>query len=512
MSSIPPTVADLFALDRQLRDDRDRRISEIVQRDRAIGKRLVSLRRKPVRQILAWLRDVTSESETDQSRRVEAGLRVVGFILTLIGLLIGWGTAAAVFYYDGSHPVNVVHVLAVFVGLQLLLLVLLLVTLCPKSWLSWLPGFSSLQQVLGFFSPGRLQGVIWRLMPQANRQSLEALLGRGKSFQRVFSAVQKWQIARWSQSFALAFNVGAISCCFYLVTFSDLAFSWSTTLQTQPEAFHRLTQTLSAPWAAWLPQAEPSPELIRETRYFRINAPSMGPNRSHSTPNPEILGGWWPFLVACLSFYGLLPRLLTWFFASWQRNRALRTTLLRIPGAADLLERLNRPAIDTRSPEPEAGPALRTDASVLPADPIASPGSGAPTVVWADLPFSQKAQATFVDKHLGTSMGETFRAGGAASLEDDARVIQALAEAAPTSIIVLIKAWEAPTLDLSDFITDLRAAVGDGVAIHVAPLGLGPPENPTLPAGSDCTQWQRLLSPLGDPWLQVHTYASESPS
>ena len=64
---------------------------------------------------------------------------------------------------------NVVHVLAVFVGLQLLLLVLFV----PAVLLRWLfrliPGDAAVQESLQLLSPARLQGAIARLLPQRHR-------------------------------------------------------------------------------------------------------------------------------------------------------------------------------------------------------------------------------------------------------------------------------------------------------------------------------------------------------
>ena len=120
--------------------------------------------------------------------------------------------------------------------------------------------------------------------------------------------MDRWVIAQSSQTFAVFFNVGALASALYLVAFSDLAFSWSTTLQLEAADLQRWTDLLSAPWAPFFAGARPSPELIETTRYFRLQDGSFP-----AAVSPAGLGGWWPFLVMCMAVYGLLPRLLTWF-------------------------------------------------------------------------------------------------------------------------------------------------------------------------------------------------------
>ena len=42
--------------------------------------------------------------------------------------------------------------------------------------------------------------------------------------------------------------IGVLLAAFYLISFSDLAFAWSTTLNLDAETFHSMLNTLSWPW------------------------------------------------------------------------------------------------------------------------------------------------------------------------------------------------------------------------------------------------------------------------
>src|SRR5215831_19984523 len=116
--------------------DRDASRDELRRRDRRIGRTIAATadpadRRRTLRD---WIRELRREDKGDAAAggRGSAGERIVlayhalGWLLTVLGLFAGAGSAAAVLAYDGHHPVNVVHFLAVFVALQILLVTLFL--------------------------------------------------------------------------------------------------------------------------------------------------------------------------------------------------------------------------------------------------------------------------------------------------------------------------------------------------------------------------------------------------
>ena len=56
------------------------------------------------------------------AQQVAYARRVMSLIVMLAGLMVGNGTAALVFYYDGTQPINVLPVLSVFVLLPIVFL------------------------------------------------------------------------------------------------------------------------------------------------------------------------------------------------------------------------------------------------------------------------------------------------------------------------------------------------------------------------------------------------------
>src|SRR2546423_330732 len=102
----------------------------------------------------------------------------------------------------------------------------------------------------------------------------------------------------------------ALLGCLRLIVFSDIAFSWSTTLvQLDAPRFHGLVHALAAPFAWLWPDADPSRALVEATRYSRLEG-SYVLSGAGRAARPELVGGWWPFLLASIALYGLLPRCL----------------------------------------------------------------------------------------------------------------------------------------------------------------------------------------------------------
>ena len=495
-----PSLGDVLDLARQLAHDEDTSGPSLRHRDREVGRDLAHLEDQPLRQALGWLQRVRTPDDEQRVGRVNALHRLGLTTLTAAGLAAGWGGANVVFFYDGTHPVNIIHVLAVFALAPLVLLLGFGVGLLPARIVRRVPGLGAVQDGLSLLSPGRVQHLLARRLPQSFRDTLAGWLGRGQAHQRLFGRVDRWLMTHSSQVFALSFHVGALAAAVYLVVFSDLAFAWSTTLQQTPADLLRWTDTLSAPWAWAWSDARPSAALIEHTRYFRL-----GDGSFPDAPSPVGLGGWWPFLVMSMAVYGILPRLLTLLLARWRLHTALRHAMLHLPGLDEVRMRLNWALVETQAEEPD------DDGSLEPGEPTptvgaTSGGVEAVALVWAGAVTGREAGAERLRTTLGATVSSWHEAGGASTTTDDAAVLTALADA-PGVILVLVKAWEPPMAELHDFLRDLRASAGQGRSVHVLPLG---------PDGADAEArhvdtWRRALTTLGDPWLRVIDPESEAP-
>lgn len=491
-------LADLIDLVVQIHRDGGQPDVAVHRRDRALLASLRPHTSEPRALLAAWL-DALRRTEADlPGRALRALYRLQILLLVVLGLAAGGGAAAAVFSYDGSQPVNVVQVLAVFVGAQLLLLLPLGLVLLPRRLTRLVPGMIAVQESLAWLSPGQLIRLLARSLPEKIRQPLTRAAQAGSLQSRELARVRKWAILFPAQAFAIAFNLGALAACLSLLTFSDLAFAWSTTLEPDPERVHRLTGILSSSFAGLVPAAVPSLDLIRDTLYYRQTGVSP-------LSDPSRFGEWWPFLVASMITYGLLPRLILLALAGGQLRRSLRSAFAEMPGVSVVLDRLTCELVSTQATSPElgarasaAGPALASAAS-------APPAPGELTLVnWSGLEvpdesFSRQCEAAWNRKVLGVR-----HAGGRSSIAADEEAIAALA-ASPESagIALLVKAWEPPVMELLDFVGELRRSAGPRRLIIVAPVAVQDAGRLASPAPADLAHWEKRIRDLRDPALTV---------
>ncbi len=502
-SPLPADPASVMELTARLERDRHQSEEVLRQRDRAIGRKVQPLRLSPVRQVLAWLSLSPGGESPLAGERVRAALRLGNALLVLLGTVLGWLAAAAVFYYDGSRPVNVVHVLAVFVAAQILLLLLLVLTLLPRTLLGRIPGVRGLLETLDLFRPGRLQRLAFRWLPAQYRLKAEALLGASRAHRTLFGRLEKWFITVSSQLFALSFNAGALLGCSYLILFSDLAFAWSTTLQVTPSRVHSLTSLLSAPWRDLLHDAVPSLALIEASQYYRLQGGVLAEGGGGAAADPAVLGGWWPFLVVSMAAYGLLPRLGLLIFARWRLRAALDHTFLHLPGVADLLERMNSELVETQARDAEIAAVPATPPGGGEGRPLA-PGSSCSVVNWGEVPLDGDAILRQAALAFGCHPSEVLSAGAPQSPEEDrVSIRKAAGPSGGGGVIVLVRAWEPPLEEFFDFLVELRSALPPAAPLIVAPAGMGEPAAPSPPEPFQLEIWRQKLGALGDPWLSV---------
>jgi len=495
---LPKDVVTLLA---QFDADEQLDIVQRQHRDRGIGRELAPLSNKPSEQIRAWLTQVASSHVNRSGQQAQNASRVISIFSILFGLLVGWGTALAVFYYDGSRPVNVINVLAVFVFLQALLLVGFIIACLPRSAMKVIPGLATLQDTLQVLNPGKLVNFFGRYLPQNKRHALRQLISDSSTRQRTFATLTKWMILRWSQYFTLAFNVSAVLSALYLVVFSDLAFGWSTTLKTDSGSFHGLTQLLTTPWQIWLADAAPSLELVDSTRYYRLDE-GLLPN-TQTDSDPALLGQWWPFLLMCMLVYGLVPRVVTTMYTSWRIKSATNRVLASLPGSVDLLERLNSPDVETAATEPETGSRSKTeniDTQTL----VEIRGRDCVVVDWTSA-TQHRLSARQVSELCGVNVLTEFSGGGKNTLADDQKVIEQIHKLNKNSpVIIFVKAWEPPMLELVDFISDLQNVDTPQKCI-VIPVAFDDANQIAAPTKAHLESWHQALYVLTDRRVSVHS-------
>jgi hypothetical protein len=485
-----PGLARLVDLALQLESDAERPAAELRRRDRALGRELADAGVPEAEHVVAWLARVRPP-EGGTGERVARSLRGLTALCAVAGALLGSGAAAALFRYDGTHPVNVVRVLGFFVALQLLLLAGTLVLSLPQRWRSALPGLEGLQDALSLFSPGRLVGWLRRVLPAPQREAAERFTGIALRHRRLYGDVERWLWLSASQAFGVSFHAGALATALALVAFTDLAFGWSTTLDLDARTLHRVTTALAWPFAGVLPDSVPSAALIEATQFFR--GPGAVPH------HPTGSAPWWRFVAACMVCYALLPRMLLLVVARGRLAAAVRRAFARQPGVFALRDRLESRLVETTADTPEAPPAERR-ARAQAAASAPAPGTPCSVLAWAGFPLDVETSLACA----GLVASSVARAGEGA-LAADAAAIESLRRAPEAqAIAVLVKAWEPPLGELLDFLRALRSALGDGRLVALVPIARDAAGAPATPDAASLAIWRRAAEHSGDPWLVVH--------
>ncbi|HET8540717.1 MAG TPA: DUF2868 domain-containing protein [Anaeromyxobacter sp.] len=485
------TLANLIDLEAQLARDRDADPAALAARDRALLARGPVDPRRPGALLARWL-DALREREPGAlhpGRAVARALAAVRALLAVAGVGVGWGAATALMTYGGGHPVNVWDFLLAFVGLQAALLVLLLA-------LFLLPLAAAGAPLAGLFggAVGWAYARIARRHVEPGREAeWRALWHRLRSRRSLYHAVEPWLLLSVTQAFALAFNVGALAAVLRLVVFTDVAFGWGTTLvELDATRFHALARAVAWPWRALWPEAVPSEALVAATRYSRLEGAYLLAGAGRSA-RPELVGGWWPFLVASLLAYGLVPRALLLAGSRARVARLLATMPHDDAEARRVAARLAEPHVETRAPLPEAAAAPpRSGARRAEAAP---PGTPAALVLWRDVPGGD-ALAAAASRALARPVAAVRAAGGGGHEEDWA----AWADGADP-VVVVAEAFEPPDRGVRRLLEDLRGALGPRRSVLVLLVGDAP--GPGTPRPEDVRVWRDAVEALEDPFVGV---------
>jgi hypothetical protein len=471
-----------------LEHDRGTPYAERLHRDREIARQLEA--ETDVERVRAWWRRIGHDEPAGPGGRLEAVRRIVAAGMVLLGLFGGGGLAVAAFHYDGTEPVNVVKVVALLVGLQSLMLILTLLLLIPGR----VPILSAVQDAIATINPGAWAASIYRRFADPQSE-LAPLFGWHPGRATATNRFAKWQLLRWSQVAAVAFNVTALATAILLITFTDLAFGWSTTLSANPETVGRIVRAAAWPWHAMLPGAVPDQGLIASSQFFRLQG-----SGGFSAAASRELTGWWSFTVLCIAVYGLLPRILLLAFAGVRLGAAERALLLEDSRVAALLERMAAPEIETAAAESEGeegvvpAPAARANPSVE---------GAAAGVIWSH-GLAETAAPLYARERLGLELTTVIEAGGGRELSEDRAAVDALRAAGQHVVVIFTPAWEPPLLEFLDFVAALRDALGTGASILVTPVA----EDERAPSDVEADMWSRAVGRLADPEVYVEVGAA----
>lgn len=309
-------------------------------------------------------------------------------ILTSTVCLIGFISVLALLSGDAQGRVNLLYLLLLFVIWPLITMLLLITAPLFRQRNSLTRNLVNLP-----------------LWPYSWREKLFTLQHQPAWHSQIFYLAQK---------LALGFSLACSFALLFSLLFSDINFVWRSTLLSGADIYP-LLKALSLPW--WFADAaQPLQSLLEQTRDSRLVQPDA----------TVAYGAWWPFLLMAQLCYGVLPRIISLF---WARHRLQKLTAKKTsPQAPETLKNL----------QPET-PELTDPANLqlpLPAYNL---------LYWNQLPSALQSR---LQQQLGKA--ENCYSGGAAgSLADEQTAIQA-----ELPLVVVIAAWEPPMGELADLLEE----------------------------------------------------------
>jgi hypothetical protein len=498
-------LSDLINLDQQLaaaeedpgnfgRLEEDRRISRELQagpspRNHGEDEKLLR----------GWSKSVSGLSAANVGGFYAGSVRWTAFLLVAAGLLAGVGTASALLRYDGSQPINVLIFLGAIVGSQLLLLPLLIVSLVFRRRCRSGAGIAVglviglLHWVFGQLArSGAPAGQVTKI-----KHGLETL----QTPRSILTRIQPILVGTLIQFFGVAFNLAAVATLTFFVVFSDLSFSWGTTIEAEPKRIHQITAGLSLPWASFLPQARPSLELVEATRFARIEGTFVGSGSS----SVSHAGGWWRFLAAATMTYGFLPRVTALGIGIFLLRRETARALVRSEQVKALRERLLTPRVTVGQDVPVSAltrDRLGGDKASKRVRPM-EPGLKMMPIFWAyDEAPPWDAVVRVLQIGLRATAVDPLRAGQIEMEEETVlyQVKRAIELGVVSGVAVFFEPFEPPKTDARRFLARLRKAMGPSSPIVVFLAQFEGKILQTLEV-RDWKAWEMAVQSGNDPFL-----------
>jgi len=431
------------------------------EKNRAFGLTQVMLKNKPIEQLLAWVDMHKNKLKKPlMSEIFSSYLYRVTFALVLIAFALGLLTGVGLLSYNGHEPVNVIYFIAVVIFFPLFTMTLTLLSMFRAS---------NAQSVLVHLSPAFWMEKVLGFLPNKIEENIKVL--------KINPLLANWLVIKRAQIITLFFSFGLLIALLGGVVTKDIAFAWSTTLHISPETFQDFLHTVAFPWRDIAPSAVPSLELIEQSQYFRLGDKLSEEMIAHASK----LGEWWRFLAFATIFYAIFLRFFMLILSSFGLNFAMKQSLLTLNGTEKLLREINEPIISTQG-EKRENAFISNEKNY---SQIVNTLDASYDVIqgWA-IPYDELLV-------LGDSMQiitpAHFEVGGANSFDEDSEVIVK----SHGEVLLFVKAWEPPTMDFVDYLTELTKKVDK---VIVMPIGTR--ENHYETTDKEIDVWANKLSLL----------------
>lgn len=490
---------EIIDLEYQLYRDGKSDPVKVRKRDRKIGLEYSGPKKDRKNLFRYWLHNLDDENKYP-GKSLVSGLTFLRYSVFFFFLISGVITCTAVLAYDGSRPVNIINFLAVFVGLQVFLYLLFFLNILPGNFLKKIPFLGDFYRFAKFI----FSWIILKISNQFFTDKTESIrkitniYNNARSRHNIYQIIEQWILFSITQLGGFAFSLGALFSCAYLVIFSDLAFAWNTTLDIMPGSFHKIVTIISTPWAIFLENTVPSIELVESTRYFRLDGDYSGVQSSALK-----VGGWWPFLINALLFYGLIPRFIFLTVARFILYRMQRRVPFLSAEYDSLYRRLTSPIYSSQTrvlqnrEERSGNNSLRSN-SELPIN-----AEACYLILWGETGILDEKTLELIQSRFQWKILETFTSGGLENDQDKLTLNQFKQNPDGAPILVIAESWEAPSKAVTYFLKCLRANINNKRTIVIGLINRNTDNELIPPDMSDWRNWQDASAKLNDPFTCI---------
>ena len=426
------TFAELIDLELTLYRDRSLPAEALWERDGRIARDIGAVELSDPALLVEWVRWVRAGGGS-VGDRVVRGHRLAGRLTAGIGALLGTSGVAGWLAMSDRLPVNVVNFWPLIVGIPLLLL------------LGW--------GVLALGGAASAGGITQSVARASSRFAGERdrLAEDWRALESVGDRLGRlpfWLASRISHGFALAFQSGALAALLFLPIVDDPAFGWRSRILDEADV-SRTAEVVAVPWRTFWPAALPTADVVASTRYSSVT-PQL--ERGGAAP----WAAWWPFLLASIAFYGILPRAFAWAWAAWASRRSIeRAFASDDPDRRRLLARLRAPRVETRAEGVEPAGVEVTVGELGHAEPD-----------WRTLrcglfDFGGVAaeRAPALAGALGAEPVGTWVVGGEDVAQEDL-ALEAAGQAGIEAAIVAVAPWDPPVGDHEEWLASVVGRLG----------------------------------------------------
>jgi hypothetical protein len=263
---------------------------------------------------------------------------------------------------------------------------------------------------------------------------------------------------------------------------------------------------VASPWSWFVPEANSYPSLA-EIEGSRI---ILKEGIYHLTTGNLI--AWWPFLVFCLLFYGLLLRLALFSVGKLMERTSLKNVKLDTPACLALIRRMQTPLVSTQAaPEPtKATPEEHTWLNKETVQPSTLNLLSQVVLIPDDIyPLCPTEKLAPLLHNVGFEIKAMHRF--MISYDQDQQLKELLSEKQwepEEGIFILMEGWMVPLIGFLSYLKELRAILPKNAIINVGLVGRPDATIFTPVATEDYTIWQQKIEAAGDPYLSIFSLIS----